>query len=94
MSWQRAVRDKQYKLIEYCVGKERHTQLYDLLKDPEETRSLAADKAYAGKLADLRKLLQQDRASLNDGNTPFPFSNQQGKDFWSLYESDVSPNMH
>jgi arylsulfatase A-like enzyme len=89
MSWQRAVRDKQYKLIEYCVGTDRHTQLFDLLADPEETHNLAGAPAYAGKLTDLRKLLQTDRVELNDGNTPFPFSNQQGTDFWSLYESSV-----
>lgn len=87
MSWQRAVRDKQYKLIEYCVGNERHTQLFDLAKDPQETRNLADDAAHADTLARLRKLLQEDRVRLNDGNTPFPFSNQQGRNFWSVYDS-------
>ena len=33
MSWQRAMRDDQYKLIEYCVNGKRHTQLFDLKKD-------------------------------------------------------------
>jgi arylsulfatase A-like enzyme len=87
MSWQRSVRDKHYKLIEYCVGKERHTQLFDLLDDPLETRNLAADAACADTLARLRKLLQEDRVRLNDGNTPFTFSNQMGDDFWSAYDS-------
>ncbi len=91
MSWQRAVRDKQYKLIEYCVGKDRHTQLFDLLNDPEETRNIADQEAHAVTMACLRKLLQEDRAALNDGNTPFPFSDQQGKDFWSQIESAVPP---
>jgi arylsulfatase A-like enzyme len=89
MSWQRAVRDKQYKLIEYCVGQERHTQLFDLSVDPDETRNLAEDKAFASQLAGLRKFLQSDRAELNDGNTPFPFSNKLGMDFWSLYDASV-----
>lgn len=86
MSWQRAVRDHRYKLVEYCVGQERHTQLFDLQNDPQETRNLAADAAHADTLTRLRKLLQEDRVRLNDGNTPFPFSDKMGKDFWSLYE--------
>jgi arylsulfatase A-like enzyme len=86
MSWQRSVRDKQYKLIEYCVGKERHTQLFDLAKDPQETHNLAAEESCADTLAHLRKLLQEDRVRLNDGNTPFKFSDKMGKDFWALYE--------
>lgn len=87
MSWQRSVRDQRYKLIEYCVGKERHTQLFDLQSDPEETRDLAANAAHADTLAWLGKLLQDDRVRLNDGNTPFPFSDKLGKEFWSAYES-------
>ena len=86
MSWQRSVRDKRYKLIEYCVGKERHTQLFDLANDPQETRNLAGDDAHPVTLARLRKLLQGERVRLNDGNTPFLFSNQQSKDFWSAYD--------
>lgn len=86
MSWQRSVRDKQYKLIEYCVGQERHTQLFDLQNDPQETRNLADDAAHADTVARLRKLLQEDRVRLNDGHTPFPFSDKMGKNFWTLYE--------
>lgn len=87
MSWQRSIRDEQYKLIEYCVGNERHTQLFDLTKDPQETLNLVQDSAHADILARLRKLLQEERVRLNDGNTPFPHSNQMGKDFWSAYDS-------
>jgi arylsulfatase A-like enzyme len=86
MSWQRSVRDKQYKLIEYCVGQERHTQLFDLQNDPQETRNLADNAAHADTVARLRRLLQEDRVRLNDGNTPFKFSDKMGKDFWMLYE--------
>lgn len=86
MSWQRSVRDAQYKLIEYCVGQERHTQLFDLQNDPQETRNLAADGAHADTLARLRKLLQEDRVRLSDGNTPFAFSDKLGRDFWSAYD--------
>lgn len=83
MSWQRAIRDKQYKLIEYHVKNERHTQLFDLVQDPQETRNLADDAAHAGTLARMRKLLMEDRVRLNDGNTPFPFTSQMGTNFWS-----------
>jgi arylsulfatase A-like enzyme len=86
MSWQRSIRDKQYKLIEYCVGKERHSQLFDLLADPQEIHNLAGDDAHAATLARLRKVLREERVRLKDGNTPFPFSSQQGADFWSAYD--------
>ena len=87
MSWQRGLRDKQYKLIEYCVGDARHTQLFDLARDPEEIRNLADDKAHSDTLARLRKILLQDRVDLNDGNTPYPFSNAFGVDFWTRYDA-------
>jgi arylsulfatase A-like enzyme len=89
MSWQRGVRDKQYKLIEYCVGNERHTQLFDLLKDPAEIHNLASDAAHAETLARLRKTLQQDRRDLNDGSTPYPFSNAQGTNFWNRFDAST-----
>jgi len=57
--------------------------------DPHETRNLAAEATHAGTLARLRDLLQQERVRLNDGNTPFPFTDQQGKDFWSAFESEA-----
>lgn len=91
MSWQRGLRDKQYKLIEYCVGDARHTQLFDLAKDPEEIRNLADDKAHADTLARLRKILLRDRVELNDGNTPYPFSNALGVDFWTRYDAAAGP---
>lgn len=88
MSWQRSVRDKQYKLIEYCVENERHTQLFDLTNDPDELRNLAADKAHAETLTRLRKTLRKDRVELNDGNTPYPFSNAMGVDFWTRFDAN------
>ena len=86
MSWQRAIRDERFKLIEYCVDGARHTQLFDLVADPHEIDNLAADPRNADVLARLRALLQEERVRLNDGNTPYPFSNQQGREFWSAYE--------
>ncbi|MBI1335734.1 MAG: sulfatase-like hydrolase/transferase [Phycisphaera sp.] len=87
MSWQRSVRDGRYHLIEYCVSGTRHTQLFDLQDDPHETRNLAGDPDYADELAKLRALLLKDRVELNDGNTPFPLTDKQGKDFWSTFDS-------
>ena len=77
MSWQRALRDQQFKLIEYCVDGARHTQLFDL----------AAEAAHAGTLARLRDLLQQERVRLNDGTSSYPAA-AQGKQFWKTYESE------
>jgi arylsulfatase A-like enzyme len=86
MSWQRAIRDQRHKLIEYCVKGERHTQLFDLIADPHEMKNLAEDSAHRETLETLRALLKQERVRLNDGNSPFPFADKQGKDFWEMYE--------
>ena len=87
MSWQRSIRDSRYKLIEYCVDNTRHTQLFDLKEDPQETKNLATNPEYQKKLQTLRALLQQEAIKLNDGNVPYEFTNNQGKEFWGLYKS-------
>lgn len=88
MSWQRSVRDQQYKLIEYCVGGERQTQLFDLAEDPQETKNLAHRKAHQATVSRLRTLLKQERVRLNDGNVPYPLTNKQGVDFWTAFEKN------
>ena len=87
MSWQRAIRDERHKLIEYCAAGGRHTQLFDLADDPDETNNLAGRKEHQAKVESLRALLGQERLRLNDGNSPFPFPNQQGKEFWKNFDS-------
>jgi len=87
MSWQRSVRDDRYKLIEYCVDGKRATQLFDLANDPDELTNLAGDAKHADTLKRLRALLKTERVKLNDGNTPYEFTDKQGKSFWSTYES-------
>ncbi len=87
MNWQRAIRDDRYKLIEYCVDGKRSTQLFDLIADIEETRNLAGDERYAEILSGLRTLLSEERIRQNDGNTPYGFTDRQGKHFWGTYES-------
>ena len=89
MNWQRAVRDERFKLIEYCVEDQRHTQLFDLKNDPDELNNLVDDPSHSAQLAALRKRLRQDRVRLNDGNTPYEFANEQGKYFWSRYEAGM-----
>jgi arylsulfatase A-like enzyme len=87
MSWQRAIQKGRYKLIEYCVGDDRHTQLFDLKKDPHETNNLAHKARYASTVERLRNLLEKERVRLNDGDTPYPFTDKQGETFWRRYEA-------
>ncbi len=87
MSWQRAIRKDEYKLIEYCVDKKRYTQLFDLANDPDEMINLADNEQHKQKLKELRALLRSEKEVQNDGNTPFEFTNDQGKQFWNTYES-------
>lgn len=89
MQWQRAVRDSRYKLIEYCVGEERHSQLFDLKEDPMEIENLVEDPKYNDILQKLREMLEKDRVRLNDGNTPCPFTDKQGKYFWTRYKAGL-----
>jgi arylsulfatase A-like enzyme len=64
--WQRMVRDRRWKLIEYVVGKEHHTQLFDLNADPDEFNNLADNRDHAGVLARLREQLIKLAKSFND----------------------------
>lgn len=62
----RAVRTRQHKLIEYYIGKERHTHLFDVQRDPWEKTNLAEQAQQAGTLARLRSELAQWQATLGD----------------------------
>jgi arylsulfatase A-like enzyme len=55
--WQRMVRDRRWKLIEYHVGNAHHTQLFDLLEDPNELNNLADSD-------EQREILQRLRGEL------------------------------
>jgi arylsulfatase A-like enzyme len=77
---QRAVKDRNYKLIEYAVAdRDRQTQLFDLAKDPWEITNLAGNPDYAGKVAELRKELLRLRDEWDDLKHPM------GQTFWSRY---------
>lgn len=62
----RAVSDGKYKLIEYNVKGERHTQLFDLEKDPLEKDNLAKDNNYKTIVSKLRADLVKHRKEVND----------------------------
>jgi alpha-L-fucosidase len=72
LNCQRMVRDSRYKLIEYFVDDERHTQLFDLLADPLEINNLLQNEPQQEALSRLRRLLEswQDRTKdpLREGN--------------------------
>jgi arylsulfatase A-like enzyme len=87
MSWQRAIRNGQFKLIEYCVNGSRFTQLFDLKTDPGEMNNLAGNLEYAQQLNRLRSLLELEKVKLNDGNTPYEFTRKQGENFWNTFYS-------
>jgi arylsulfatase A-like enzyme len=78
--YQRAVRDKRFKLIEYHVDHNRTTQLFDLDKDPWETNNLANDPNYKNHLERLRKSLKSMKSEFGDRT-------EEGKKFWEHYDT-------
>ncbi len=63
---QRMVKNDRWKLIEYAVGPDRHTQLFDLANDPWEQRNVAAAPEAAAELATLRRRLQGWQTAVGD----------------------------
>ena len=55
--FQRAVRTDRWKLIEYNVRTERHTQLFDLAADPHEMTDLSDNPSHADLLMELRTVM-------------------------------------
>jgi len=68
INYQRSVRTKQHKLIEYRVNGEKHTQLFDLQENPLEinAQNLADESSYAGLIKDLRKQLHSLQKQFDD----------------------------
>lgn len=66
MDTQRAVKTEECKLIEYNVNGQRHTQLFDMTRDPWETKNLAEDPAQAETLKRMRAKLEGWRKELGD----------------------------
>ena len=65
-NFQRAVTDGRFKLIEYFVGGERVTQLFDLEEDPWELNNLADDPKYTDQLERLREEMVRWSAKTDD----------------------------
>lgn len=80
-SVQRAVKDGRCKLIEYVVGGERMTQLFDLARDPWERENLAGRPGQAGTTQRLRKELLRHRDEWEDRATPW------GAMFWDGFDN-------
>jgi len=76
---QRAFKDDRFKIIEYHVGGERHTQLFDLLNDPKETNDLSADPAYAEQLDSMRERIVKAKDEYHDHQPEY------GEIFWKDY---------
>jgi arylsulfatase A-like enzyme len=58
--------DGRFKLIEYTVNGERHTQLFDLQSDPWEMKNLADDPAFKSHRDRLAELLTASMKQYND----------------------------
>ncbi len=67
--YQRMVKDDRWKLIEYAVGNDRHTQLFDLKNDPWEMNNLATASEAGAELSGLRQHLQEWQLAVGD-NVP------------------------
>jgi len=65
-SYQRAIRDTQYKLIKYHVNNKKHIQLFDLRNDPYETNDLSKNTDYAQDLQRLDAQLAEHLKMFND----------------------------
>jgi arylsulfatase A-like enzyme len=64
--FQRMVKNDRWKLIEYAVGTERHTQLFDLQNDRWEMHNRTDDPTAAAPLAALRSELRQWQTAVGD----------------------------
>jgi len=72
---QRGVKDRRYKLIEYVVRGERHTQLFDLLSDPNELIDIATRPEMSVVVTRMRGMLREWRDELSD----------PADEFWSAF---------
>lgn len=76
MGYQRAVRERRHKLIEYHVNGRRTTQLFDLEADPTEQRNLADEGGMAATVSRLHEKLRSLADDWKDGQTKW------GEEFW------------
>jgi arylsulfatase A-like enzyme len=77
---QRAIKDQQYKLVEYIIKRNHSTtQLFDLKNDPLELFNLAANPEYKDKIVNLRQKMYILRDEWDDHKSHW------GKRFWRYY---------
>ena len=80
VSSQRAVKNRTHKLIEYAArDSDRQTQLFDLQRDPWETRNLIGAPGADAIVADLRQELLRYRQEWESGHT------ERSARFWERY---------
>lgn len=78
---QRAIKNKEFKLIEYCVGRKHSmTQLFNLKKDPWELDNLADQGGFEDTIRELRADMHKLRDDWDD------IESQWGKRFWRIFE--------
>lgn len=78
--FQRSVRTRRFKLIEYVVRGRRHSQLFDLDSDPWETQNLVASVDHRQTLQQLQEELICWSEEWDDRQSPW------GRIFWEGYK--------
>ncbi len=78
--FQRAIKYNNFKLIEYCVKKNRNTQLFDLQQDPHEMNNLAQEPKFKADIESLRLKMKYFRDDWND------ITSKWGRRFWKKME--------
>jgi len=80
VSSQRAVKTRTHKLIEYAPrDRDRKTQLFDLINDPDELYNLAANPEHGNLVEQLRSAMIQYRDDWEAGHT------ERSARFWERY---------
>ena len=64
--YQRMVCDGRWKLVEYRVHGVRHTQLFDLERDPHEVENLAGQNGQSSRIRSLRESLKEWQRAVQD----------------------------
>jgi arylsulfatase A-like enzyme len=66
-NWSRSLKTADgFKLIVYNVKGEKHTQLFNLKKDPWEIHNLSEDKVYQNKIISMKNILRKEMKDKHD----------------------------
>lgn len=66
--YQRSISDGEWKLIDYHVNKEEHTQLFNLKNDPMEMINLSKEKKQTKRIKQLREKMMQLKTETGDNS--------------------------